>query len=75
MNNEDATQMIWDNYLLIYQNKQASALYNLLVDPLQQRNILNDEPQRRQAMKKLTEAFIQQYNNRLINNNLTVKNE
>ena len=74
VNNNDGTFSFYQgDYLLINDGKINSALYNLKTDRLTAHNILDKEPQVAESMEKYLKAFIQQYNNRMIENKLTAK--
>lgn len=65
-------QVIQDDYVLQFRNEKSVALYNYEKDPLQKNNLLQKNTSRVVKMELLVKAFIQQYNNRMINNLLTV---
>ncbi|WP_018628239.1 LTA synthase family protein [Niabella aurantiaca] len=58
------------DYLLFFDEKQATGLYNFKEDRLMKKDLLKDSAQRAAAMEQKAKAFIQQYNNRLIRNQL-----
>jgi phosphoglycerol transferase MdoB-like AlkP superfamily enzyme len=62
-----------NDYLLLYNNDKAIALYNYKNDFTQQRNLLNALPDTAKIMTSQLQAFIQQYNNRIVDNNLTTE--
>ncbi|MNL65769.1 hypothetical protein D3C87_1901530 [compost metagenome] len=59
--------------MLIGDGKINNALYNLKKDRLTKNNIVDQEPAVTEKMNKYLRAFIQQYNNRMIENKLTAK--
>ena len=63
----------WNDYLLLYNNDKATALYNYKQDFTQQHNLLNTLPDTVKAITGHLQAFIQQYNNRIVDNNLTTE--
>ncbi len=64
--------LIMDGYALEFDGVHSTALYDLKADKLQKNNILKQENAIREKMEKLLKAYIQQYNNRVIENRLTV---
>lgn len=74
VNNNDGTFSFYQgDYLLINDGKINLSLYNLKTDRLTKNNLLDKEPLVASKMEKYLKAFIQQYNNRMIENKLTVK--
>ncbi len=74
VNNNDGTFSFYQgDYLLMNDGKLNLSLYNLKADPLTANNILEKETLVAEKMEKYLKAFIQQYNNRMIDNKLTVK--
>ena len=63
----------WNDYLLEYSNDKAAALYNYKQDFTQQHNLLNELPDTTANITKHLQAFLQQYNNRIVENNLTTE--
>jgi phosphoglycerol transferase MdoB-like AlkP superfamily enzyme len=59
----------------LYQSdgKKAVALYNYQEDPLLLQNLLSTEPERASTMDAQLKAFLQQYNNRILDNELVVQ--
>jgi hypothetical protein len=62
-------------YLLFFNGQTSRSLFNYKEDPLFLNNLLDSEPQQVQIMEKHVKAFMQQYTNRLIRNQLVVGNE
>jgi len=62
-----------NDYLLQYSNDKPVALYNYKQDFTQQHNLLNILPDTTGAITNQLRAFIQQYNNRVVDNNLTTE--
>lgn len=74
VNNNDGTFSFYQgDYFLTNDGKVNTALYNLKTDRLTKHNILDKEPAVAAEMEKHLKAFIQQYNNRMIENKLTQK--
>lgn len=74
VNNNDGNFNFYEgDYFLVNDGKENIALYNLKTDRLTKNNILKSEPVVAANMEKKLKAFIQQYNNRMIENKLTLK--
>ncbi|WP_300596589.1 LTA synthase family protein [Niabella sp.] len=58
------------NQLLFFDGKKATGLYDFKKDRLMKTNLLQDSIKQAAAMEQRVKAFIQQYNNRLIRNQL-----
>ena len=65
-----AHQLVEGDWMLQYMNDRSIALYNLEEDRLMKNNLLDKHPDVQQAMERRIKALIQQYNNRLIDNEL-----
>jgi phosphoglycerol transferase MdoB-like AlkP superfamily enzyme len=63
----------WNDYLLQYVNGKPISLYNYRQDFIQQHNLLNKLPDTAKLLTNNLKAFIQQYNNRIVDNNLTTE--
>ena len=73
VNNNDGNFSFYQgDYMLVNDGKLNIALYNLKTDRLTKNNILEKEPLIAAGMEKYLKAFIQQYNNRMIENKLTL---
>lgn len=70
-NNDGGYSFYQGDYLLINDGKVNLALYDLKTDRLTQNNILEKEPVVAKQMEQYLKAFVQQYNNRMIENTLT----
>lgn len=57
-------------YLLFFDGKKSKSLFNYRKDPLFRNNLLKQEPERVNTMEMHVKAFMQQYTNRLIRNQL-----
>ncbi len=66
-------QIVRMPYALEFDGEKSIALYHTKHDPLMRDNLLNNEPARVREMERLLKAYIQQYNNRLIENRMTAK--
>lgn len=64
---------IEDDYLLFYDGDKTRSLYNYKKDRLFKDNLVNKNPEIVAKLERNLKAFIQQYTNRLIRNQLTVK--
>jgi len=73
-NNGTSYSLYQGDYLLISDGKQSSELFDIKRDRLLKNNLLGSMPEIRQKMERILKAFIQQYNNRMIDNKLTVGN-
>jgi hypothetical protein len=65
--------MMKDGFLIEYDGAKSTHMFNLEKDPLQKVNILNSDKADKEKLEKFIRAFIQQYNNRLIENRLLAK--
>jgi len=73
VNHNDGTFNIYKgDYLLSSDGKISNSLYNLKTDRLNKNNLLNKLPLVQSDLENHLKAFIQQYNNRMIENKLTV---
>jgi phosphoglycerol transferase MdoB-like AlkP superfamily enzyme len=70
---DDVFQFYEGDYLLQFDGKRSIALYNFKTDVMLLNNLLQQETLRdqRSQMEARIKAVIQQYNNRMVNNNLT----
>ena len=59
------------NYLLQFDGKKSVGLYDYRHDRLMKQNLLNDLPDTVQHMEMHLKGLIQQYNNRMVDDNLT----
>ena len=60
-------------YLLQYEDNKTIALFDYKKDKLLQRNLSDSKPAIKATLEKTLRAFIQQYNNCMIENRLTVE--
>lgn len=70
--NNNTYQIIKGDYVLQFRNDQVIALYNYTNDRLLLDNLIGKLPEIQADMEKLIKAFIQQYNYRMINNELSI---
>jgi phosphoglycerol transferase MdoB-like AlkP superfamily enzyme len=63
-----------DGYYLEFNGTKSTALFNMDADPTQSRNLIGKEDTVRDKMELFINAYIQQYNNRLIENRLLIDN-
>jgi phosphoglycerol transferase MdoB-like AlkP superfamily enzyme len=66
-------QLIKDNYLLLFDGDKSVAMFNYKKDRMLNNNILDSVKTKSIEMERLIKSIIQNYNNRLISNKLTVK--
>jgi len=66
-------QLFLDDYLLEYDGTKSIGMYDFKRDQMLQRNVLNDKNDVRLRMEQKIKAIIQQYNNRMVDNKLTVE--
>jgi phosphoglycerol transferase MdoB-like AlkP superfamily enzyme len=71
--NNSTYQIIQGNYVLQFLEEKTIGLYDYVNDPLLNTNLVGKLPDIQTKMERLLKAFIQQYNNRMIHNELTVK--
>ncbi len=65
-------QLVKDNYVLYFDGERSVSLFNLKSDKLLQNNLIDKQSEIADNMEIFVKAIIQQYNSRLINNELTV---
>ena len=66
-------QFFQDDYLMIFEGDSASALYNIQRDSLLRQNIVRWDPETVRRMEDLLKSVIQQHDDRMIRNRLTVE--
>lgn len=66
--------LIKDDYYLEFDGLSATQLFNLKDDPVQTRNVIQTRKQEKEKLELFIKAFIQQYNNRVIENRLFIDN-
>jgi hypothetical protein len=67
-------ELFKDQYLLQLKGNDPAALYNYVNDPLLKINLLDKMKEKSDSMNNIMKAFIQQYHNRLIDNQMMVNN-
>jgi len=67
--------LIQQNYCLFFDGSAGVSLYNLETDSLLQNNLLGKVPEAQSSLENKIKAIIQTYNNRLINNEMVVKDD
>jgi phosphoglycerol transferase MdoB-like AlkP superfamily enzyme len=70
---DNTYQLFKGDYLLVFDGTRAIGLYDFKRDKMIQRNLLDDKPEIVKSMEPMMKALIQQYNNRLIEDRLTIK--
>ncbi len=68
-----AHQLIEGDWMLQFMNERTAAMYNIVEDRLLKNNVVDKYPEVQHAMEQRIKALIQQYNNRLIDNELVPK--
>ena len=63
--------LFYGDYLLMYQNDKAVALYDYKKDFTQKHNLMAELPDTTRLLTTKMQALIQQYNNRMVDDNLT----
>lgn len=69
---DDIFQYYEDDYLLQFDGKRSIALYNFKSDLMLKENLIKSQPEVLKRMEKRIKAIIQQYNNRMVDNDLTL---
>lgn len=76
INYKDGVYQYYQNdTLAYYDGKIITGLFDLKNDPMLNNNILNSAPETKENMTRRVRAYLQQYNNRMIEDRLTVKND
>lgn len=73
INYNSAYQYFEGDYMLVFDGEQTAGLYNYKTDKLARTNLKDALPEVVTKLETRTRAFIQQYNNRLIDNRLTAE--
>ena len=68
--NSGIYSLIKDGFLLDNDGNESIALFDLTTDPLQNTNLIGKRNEQTDALETFIKAYIQQYNNRLIENRL-----
>ena len=64
---------IQGDYYMAFDGKKALALYNFKKDELMKTNLLSTEKEKAATMERFIKAYVQSFNERIINNQLTIK--
>ena len=72
-NNAGIFNVYYKDYMLVHDGQKAISLHNLKSDRLMKMDLLPQTPAVLDTMETKLKAFVQQYNNRMIENKLTVK--
>ncbi len=72
-NYRDSYNLFMDDYLLNFNGEKTVALFNFKTDRLLTHDLMGEHPDVTSAMERKMKAIIQQYNNRMIDNDLLVK--
>jgi len=70
---DNAYQLFMDDYLLVFDGTRSIGLYNFREDKLMKENLVAEKPETVAEMEKKVKAVIQQYNNRMVEDKLTVQ--
>lgn len=62
-----------DDYLLLFNGRRTVGLYNFKLDTMLREDLKTTNPDRVEKLERRIKAIIQQYNNRMVEDNLTVK--
>lgn len=66
-------QLFRGDYVLRFDGKKSVELYDFRNDIYLSKNLVNDLPDTVQSMESVLKAYIQQYNNRMVDDNLTTE--
>jgi len=66
----NAFQLIWDNWVLQHNTAASIALFDWKTDPLLKNNLVGKNDSIQIRMERKAKAIIQQYNNRMVDNQL-----
>ena len=70
VNNDGIFTMFYDSYVYTHDGNRGLSLFDLQSDPLSQNNIIGEDKSRDQLLERKLMLFRQQYNNRMLNNEL-----
>jgi phosphoglycerol transferase MdoB-like AlkP superfamily enzyme len=70
---DDTYQLMVKDYLLVFNGTQSIGLYDFKRDTLAEQNLVNERKEVVAGMEPLMKAIIQQYNNRMAEDNLTIR--
>ena len=69
---DNTYQLFMDQYLLMFDGTRSLGLYDYRSDKLMERNLLKEKSRTAKVMEDKIKAIIQQYNNRMVEDRLTV---
>ncbi len=72
-NNSGSYNLYYKDYMMSYDGLKVTSFYDLKKDRLMKQDLLKQHPTVLDTMETKMKAFIQQYNNRMIENKLTYK--
>ena len=64
--------MMKDGWYIEYDGHKTTSLFDLKEDLMQKQNLAGKRPEQEKKLENFLKAYLQQYNNRLIENRLTV---
>jgi phosphoglycerol transferase MdoB-like AlkP superfamily enzyme len=70
---DNTYQLFMKDFLLIYDGTRTIGLYDFKTDKMVENNLMSEKPEVVKEMELQIKAIIQQYNNRLIEDRLTVE--
>ncbi|MCK9422270.1 MAG: sulfatase-like hydrolase/transferase [Bacteroidales bacterium] len=65
--------LVKNDHYLEFDGTKATSIYDLKQDPLQKTNLVNKTNEKQKKMELFMKAFIQQYNNRIVENRLILE--
>lgn len=68
---DEVYQLFQGDHLLQFDGSRSLTLYNFKTDPMLKTNLVSEHPEIVDVMERKVKAIIQQYNNRMIEDNLT----
>ena len=63
-------QLFYDNWLLLFDGEKSTALYQFKTDKMLEKNLVNEQKEQKKKLETFIKAYIQQYNNRMIENKM-----
>lgn len=70
---DNTYQLFSGDFVLIFDGTRSVGLYNFKTDKLMQENLVGEMPARVARMERTIKAVVQQYNNRMVEDRLTVR--
>jgi phosphoglycerol transferase MdoB-like AlkP superfamily enzyme len=74
-NFSETYNLLQGDYLLRFDGQRVNAFYDFKQDPMLRNNLVSSSHKQIASMEQTTKAIIQQYNNRMIEDRLTIKPE